>query len=231
MAAVVSHERRFGGYFNTYSSRETGCDELLAALVSRRDDQINGSVLALLKDGKARVSYSEKGRSAPDSFWRGIVDPLERFLESVPKLVSLEDANSVMFQVQWLTGRKANYWHQDVRWKTHWDKVLFLYAGETPTPTDIACPKSPPTIFTTPDEYVRHVHGHPEIHEKTASGEMIIYRPKISQGDSIVIDNRVTWHRTSPLMKFARPDDALLTVRLKRMSSQFTEDHQGSRAL
>jgi len=27
----------------------------------------------------------------------------------------LEQASSYIFQVQWLTSRKANYWHQDVR--------------------------------------------------------------------------------------------------------------------
>ncbi|KAJ8611392.1 hypothetical protein CTAYLR_006510 [Chrysophaeum taylorii] len=172
----------------------------------------------------ARVSYSEKDRSASDLFWRGIVDPLEEFLASVPGLARRDFASSLgddggryMFQVQWLTGRKANYWHQDVRWKTHWDVVLFLYLGEIPTPTDLACPEEPPAS-DDPRDYVRHPDGQPEIAERTKSGALTTYRPTIARGDVILIDNRKVWHRTAPTLETTTTSwsvDALMTIRLK----------------
>lgn len=86
--ATISADRSRPGYFATYSSAETGCEALLTALISRLDARINGSVLATLDErGKARVSYSEKDRSAPDSFWRGVAGPLEEFLTRLPALV------------------------------------------------------------------------------------------------------------------------------------------------
>ena len=87
-----------------------------------------------------------------------------------------------MFQVQWLTGRKADYWHQDVRWKTHWDQVLFLYVGDPPTPTDIACPDTAPHRNTTPKEYVKHPQGQPDIAARTNNGDLTIYRPDLKTG-------------------------------------------------
>jgi hypothetical protein len=30
-------------------------------------------------------------------------------------------------QIQYLSGRSAYYWHQDVRWGEHWDFVIFIY--------------------------------------------------------------------------------------------------------
>ena len=121
-----------------------------------------------------------------------------------------------MFQVQWLTGRKANYWHQDVRWKQHWDAVFFLYAGNDPTPTDIACPSDQPVECTTPKEYVRCADGQPDIAQAARSGASITYRPAVCKGDVVVCDNRRVWHRTPPSLDEAcAADDALMTVRLK----------------
>ena len=121
-----------------------------------------------------------------------------------------------MFQVQWLTGRKANYWHQDVRWKQHWDAVFFLYAGNEPTPTDIACPAEQPDACVTPKEYVRCADGQPDIAHAARSGAAVTYRPAVCKGDVVVCDNRRVWHRTPPSLDDAcADDDALMTVRLK----------------
>ena len=121
-----------------------------------------------------------------------------------------------MFQVQWLTGRKANYWHQDVRWKQHWDAVFFLYAGDNPTPTDIACPSTQPDACVTPKEYVRCADGQPDIANAARTGAAVTYRPAVNRGDVVVCDNRRAWHRTPPSLDDAcADDDALMTVRLK----------------
>ena len=51
-----------------------------------------------------------------------VAEPLKAFLKSAPALARRDlgrtmgdEGGSYMFQVQWLTGRKANYWHQDAR--------------------------------------------------------------------------------------------------------------------
>mmetsp|Transcript_21443 Transcript_21443/g.69005 ORF Transcript_21443/g.69005 Transcript_21443/m.69005 type:complete len:231 (+) Transcript_21443:102-794(+) len=213
----VSTSRRKDGFFETFSSGEAGTDLLVAALRARRSLRINGSVLAVLDDetAAARVSYSEKDRSATESFWGEIVGELEAFLSTAPSFLG-RPGRRCIFQVQWLTGREATYWHQDVRWKTHWDVVLFLYVGDRPTPTDLACPAVGPSTDVTPKEYVKHPNGQPEIHRTTLNGDLTVYRPHISTGDVVVIDNRRVWHRTSPERRRSGDDvDALLTIRVK----------------
>ena len=232
----VSTARREGQFFVTYDGAEAGTVKLVEALRSTLDSRINGSVLANLDaEGRVYVSFSEKDRSADAAFWRSVKAPLEAFLASTPALVRrdlrhvLDGAGAVgepapggsyMFQVQWLTGRKANYWHQDVRWKQHWDAVFFLYAGERPTPTDMVCPAAQPTTLVTPKEYVKHPTGQPEIADAARCGRATTYRPALRQADVVVLDNRLVWHRTPESLTLAddadvAPDDALMTIRLK----------------
>ena len=176
---------------------------------------------------------SERDRSASTEFWSAILDPLARFLERAPDLVARDLGGSLpspsreagapcIFQVQWLTGRKANYWHQDVRWKTHWDAVLFLYVGARPTPTEICCPDAPVATHKEPKEYVRCPDGHPQIAAWTAAGQLETHRPALGCGDVVVIDNRRVWHRTAPAVANraddATSDDALMTIRLKALA-------------
>jgi len=213
MAAVVRRERRVESYFETFSCAEAGLEGLVRALRARVSKRINGSVLAALSEGRARVSCSEKDRSATNTFWREIVDELEAFLATAPALVARtslgmpsgwgRQRGSYVFQVQWLTGRKANYWHQDVRWRTHWDAVLFAYVGDDPTPTDLACPDAPPARDTTPKEYVKRPHGQPEIHARTASGDLCLHRPAVETGGALFgvgshVVRRRRHHRQSP---------------------------------
>ena len=90
MSSRVDDARCLASYFATYSARETGAEALVLSLRSRVGGRLNGSVLAALRAGeaRARVSYSEKDRSATDSFWREIVDDLETFLGGLPKVIS-----------------------------------------------------------------------------------------------------------------------------------------------
>ena len=122
----VSTQRHLENYFHTYTNEEAGTTELVKALRARLERRINGSVLANLDEkGDVFVSFSEKDRSASSEFWREICEPLKIFLKNTPSLArrnlpaTMKTGGSCMFQVQWLTGRKANYWHQDVRWKQH----------------------------------------------------------------------------------------------------------------
>ena len=220
----VSTQRHLENYFHTYTDEEAGTTELVKALRARLERRINGSVLANLDEkGDVFVSFSEKDRSASSDFWREICEPLKIFLKNTPSLARQHlpatlkvQGGSCMFQVQWLTGRKANYWHQDVRWKQHWDAVFFLYAGDAPTPTDIACPSDQPVECTTPKEYVRCADGQPDIANAARNGTAITYRPAVCKGDVVVCDNRRAWHRTPPSLDDAcADDDALMTVRLK----------------
>ena len=220
----VSTQRHLENYFHTYTDEEAGTTELVKALRARLERRINGSVLANLDEkGDVFVSFSEKDRSASSEFWREICEPLKIFLKNTPSLARRhlpatlqKEGGSCMFQVQWLTGRKANYWHQDVRWKQHWDAVFFLYAGNNPTPTDIACPSTQPDACTTPKEYVRCADGQPDIANAARNGTAITYRPAVNRGDVVVCDNRRAWHRTPPSLDDAcADDDALMTVRLK----------------
>lgn len=229
----ISTARRFDPFFVTYGADEAGTAPLVAALRAKLESRINGSVLANLDaGGKVFVSFSEKDRSADADFWRSVAPPLEAFLAAAPALVRRDLAHvldgdgaeraggSYMFQVQWLTGRKANYWHQDVRWKQHWDAVFFLYAGERPTPTDMVCPAAQPTTLVTPKEYVKHPTGQPEIADAARCGRATTYRPALRQADVVVLDNRLVWHRTPESLTLAddadvAPDDALMTIRLK----------------
>ena len=219
----VSTQRHLENYFHTYTDEEAGTTKLVEALRARLERRINGSVLANLDDkGDVFVSFSEKDRSASSDFWREICEPLKIFLKNTPSLArrnlpaTMKTGGSCMFQVQWLTGRKANYWHQDVRWKQHWDAVFFLYAGNAPTPTDIACPSEQPDACVTPKEYVRCADGQPDIAHAARSGAAVTYRPAVNRGDVVVCDNRRVWHRTPPSLDEAcADDDALMTVRLK----------------
>ena len=220
----VSTQRHLENYFHTYTDEEAGTTELVKALRARLERRINGSVLANLDEkGDVFVSFSEKDRSASSEFWREICEPLKTFLKNTPSLARQhlpatlkQEGGSCMFQVQWLTGRKANYWHQDVRWKQHWDAVFFLYAGDNPTPTDIACPSTQPDACVTPKEYVRCADGQPDIANAARNGTAITYRPAVNRGDVVVCDNRRAWHRTPPSLDDAcADDDALMTVRLK----------------
>ena len=219
----VSTQRHLENYFHTYTDEEAGTTELVEALRARLERRINGSVLANLDDkGDVFVSFSEKDRSASSDFWREICEPLKVFLKNTPSLArhhlpaTMKTGGSCMFQVQWLTGRKANYWQQDVRWKQHWDAVFFLYAGNDPTPTDIACPAEQPDVCITPKEYVRCADGQPDIAHAARSGAAVTYRPAVCKGDVVVCDNRRVWHRTPPSLDEAcAADDALMTVRLK----------------
>lgn len=229
--------RREGRFFVTYDAAEASTSALVSVLRAKLADRINGSVLANLDaKGAVYVSFSEKDRSASSEFWRSIASPLEAFLASVPALVRRDLAHifdgddgaapapgfgaSYMFQVQWLTGRKANYWHQDVRWKQHWDAVLFLYTGEAPTPTDLVCPAEQPTTLITPKEYVKHPEGQPEVADAARTGKMPTYRPSLRKGDVIVLDNKLVWHRSPESLTLAdeadvADDDALMTIRVK----------------
>ena len=220
----VSTQRELPHYFHTYDQNEAGTTELVEALRARLERRINGSVLANLDEkGDVFVSFSEKDRSASSEFWREICEPLKVFLKNTPSLARRnllatlkQEGGSCMFQVQWLTGRKANYWHQDVRWKQHWDAVFFLYVGHAPTPTDIACPSDQPVECTTPKEYVRCADGQPDIAQAARTGAAVTYRPAVCKGDVVVCDNRRVWHRTPPSLDEAcADDDALMTVRLK----------------
>jgi len=128
--------------------------------------------------------------------------------------------------VQWLTGRKADYWHQDYRWNTLWDVAIFLYVGDEPTPTDIACPEIQPTTLINADEYIRKADGQPQIAQLTASGLLTIYRPLVRTGDVVIVNNHRVWHRTSPSLASQlssvmnlKKDDALMTIRVKHLSS------------
>ena len=180
----VSTQRHLEDYFHTYTDDEAGTTELVKALRARLERRINGSVLANLDEkGDVFVSFSEKDRSASSELWREICEPLKVFLKNTPSLARQhlpatlqKEGGSCMFQVQWLTGRKANYWHQDVRWKQHWDAVFFLYAGDAPTPTDIACPSEQPADCITPKEYVRCADGQPDIASAARSGAAAQYR-------------------------------------------------------
>ena len=214
----VDRSRSHKPYFATYNSVEAGTGPLVAALRARVSRRINGSVLAVMDETGARLSCSEKDRSA-QGFWREIMGDLEAFLATTPELVrSFGTAKNAIAQVQWLTGRKANYWHQDVRWRTHWDVVLFLYVGTDPTPTDLACPDRQPTV-TDPKDYVKLPQGQPDIAQWTSSGDLTLFRPSVQTGDLVVIDNRKVWHRTSPVLDDVTypqtDDDALMTIRLK----------------
>ena len=220
----VSTQRELPHYFHTYDAETAGTTKLVEALRARLERRINGSVLANLDEkGDVFVSFSEKDRSASSEFWREICEPLKVFLKKTPSLARQhlpatlkQEGGSCMFQVQWLTGRKANYWHQDVRWKQHWDAVFFLYAGNDPTPTDIACPLEQPDACITPKEYVRCADGQPDIASAARSGAAVTYRPAVCKGDVVVCDNRKVWHRTPPSLDEAcADDDALMTVRLK----------------
>lgn len=231
----VTDVRREDGFFVTYGAEEAGTSKLVETLRSKLESRINGSVLANLDaKGQVYVSFSEKDRSASSDFWHDVKEPLEAFLASTPGLVRRDlkecldgddlgepmPGGSYMFQVQWLTGRKANYWHQDVRWKQHWDAVLFLYAGDKPTPTDIVCLSEQPKTLITPKEYVKHPHGQPEVAEAARTGKTPTYRPKVSRGDIVCCNNKVVWHRTPESLTLAdegeiADDDALMTIRLK----------------
>ena len=220
----VSTQRELPHYFHTYTDEEAGTTELVEALRARLERRINGSVLANLDEkGDVFVSFSEKDRSASSDFWREVCEPLKTFLKNTPSLARQKlpatlqkEGGSCMFQVQWLTGRKANYWHQDVRWKQHWDAVFFLYVGHAPTPTDIACPSTQPDACVTPKEYVKCADGQPDIAHAARSGAAVTYRPAVCKGDVVVCDNRRVWHRTPPSLDEAcADDDALMTVRLK----------------
>mmetsp|Transcript_21649 Transcript_21649/g.73357 ORF Transcript_21649/g.73357 Transcript_21649/m.73357 type:complete len:243 (-) Transcript_21649:211-939(-) len=229
----ISAARSLPTFFSAYSSEEAATGELVETLRSKLDRRINGSVLASVDASGARITVSEKDRSASNEFWMSVAGPLQRFLATVPGLVQrdlgaalaadgLEQASSYIFQVQWLTSRKANYWHQDVRWKTHWDAVLFLYVGESPTATDLAAVPEAPTTNSTPKEYVKFPDGHPEISARTSSGDLVTHRPALRRGDVVVLDNRRVWHRTSPSLteaddSAAQPDDALMTIRVKAL--------------
>ena len=174
----VSTQRHLENYFHTYTDEEAGTTELVKALRARLERRINGSVLANLDEkGDVFVSFSEKDRSASSDFWREICEPLKTFLKNTPSLARRhlpatlqKEGGSCMFQVQWLTGRKANYWHQDVRWKQHWDAVFFCMLGDNPTPTDIACPSDQPDACVTPKEYVSCADGQPDIAQAARSG-------------------------------------------------------------
>mmetsp|Transcript_14399 Transcript_14399/g.50096 ORF Transcript_14399/g.50096 Transcript_14399/m.50096 type:complete len:139 (-) Transcript_14399:544-960(-) len=122
----ISAARSLPTFFSAYSSEEAATGELVETLRSKLDRRINGSVLASVDASGARITVSEKDRSASNEFWMSVAGPLQRFLATVPGLVQrdlgaalaadgLEQASSYIFQVQWLTSRKANYWHQDVR--------------------------------------------------------------------------------------------------------------------
>mmetsp|Transcript_21495 Transcript_21495/g.64364 ORF Transcript_21495/g.64364 Transcript_21495/m.64364 type:complete len:260 (+) Transcript_21495:110-889(+) len=226
----ISDARALDGFFATYGRDDASTAELVAALRERLDRRINGSVLANMDAaGEVYVSFSEKDRSAPASFWREVAEPLKAFLKSAPALARRDlgrtmgdEGGSYMFQVQWLTGRKANYWHQDVRWKQHWDCVFFLYAGAAPTPTDLACPadEDQPGTLVTPKEYVRCPDGQPDIAAAARAGDAVTYRPAVALGDVVCVDNRRVWHRTPESLTLAAADDvaaddALMTVRLK----------------
>ena len=224
-AERVSTQRHLPHYFHTYDAATAGTATLVEALRARLDRRINGSVLANLNErGEVFISFSEKDRSASSDFWREVCGPLKQFLAGAPALArrdlpaTMTAGDSCMFQVQWLTGRKANYWHQDVRWKQHWDAVFFLYAGNAPTPTDLACPAVQPATCATPKEYVKCAEGQPDIAAAARSGAAVTYRPRVARGDVVCVDNKRTWHRTPEILTLrddAAADDALMTVRLK----------------
>ena len=71
----ISDARALDGFFATYGSDDASTAELVAALRERLDRRINGSVLANMDAaGEVYVSFSEKDRSAPASFWREVAE-------------------------------------------------------------------------------------------------------------------------------------------------------------
>jgi len=187
-----------------------------------KEAKVNGSILSTLKDGKCHIPVMEAKRTASAAFWMSIQAPLKEFLASLPATLegmgfippiqsTFDNDCAWMYQIQYLSGRAAFYWHQDIRWNTHWDVVIFMYMSDDPIVTEIVCPEK--EFVATPGE-PGGSKGQPEIARLAGEGTLPIIAPAMKPAQLFVLNNRKVWHR-SPYDSNDKGLNSLITVRMK----------------